>query len=137
MQSTITHKGRFVFLLSGLAAGDETFLNEYGADNPSPYLMGIQGLNKALMTLSDTRVARYSRKGWLTIDHPDLGMVQWKQGWDFRTAKPFLFVRINGRQVLNWWPTTPHKEVWASCPASVPDYLRSGVVSLLKHSVAE
>lgn len=97
----IKWQGHFVSLLSGLAAGEpET--------NPN---YGLIDLHRDLCALDATGMARKSRRGWSVIDHPLLGQISWKSGRDFRTALPYLFVRVAGRQVLAAWPDPGHTSV--------------------------
>lgn len=112
MENTIVGKGLFVFTLSGLASGDEIFLSRYGSYESIQIHMGIQGLMQIFTVLRETNVAKPNKKRWFGVRHPDLGYLQWKQGIDFRSAKPYLIIRLNGRLILEWWPNTPWGQRW-------------------------
>ena len=64
----------------------------------------IEMVQETLSVLAGSGFARLSRKGWHVMDHPDVGQISWKQGVDFRTVKPYFFLRINGKEVVKIWP---------------------------------
>lgn len=118
--SAIDGKGRFVYLLSALASGDVEALNKQilkrkmTGDNDV-----VTVIFQKISVLSETGFARVSRKGWKTLEHPDLGMVQWKSGYDFRTTGIYFFLRINGKRVLSCWPEAGKCSTypkWIMCP---------------------
>jgi hypothetical protein len=91
-------RGWFQFVLAALAAGDFASLVE--AEH-----LPVDMLQDISRVLDGAReFASISRKGWLVLDHPVLGQVSWKSGIDFRSACPYLIVRLNGRLVLRAWP---------------------------------
>jgi len=101
--------GNFVFTLGLLLTGDECLISEGEKNTQAGIRNGwgegglgynAQDVAQALQVLRETGVARISRKGWHTLSHPHLGTLQWKQGVDYRTARPYLFVRINGKLIL-------------------------------------
>jgi hypothetical protein len=49
-------------------------------------------------------LVRVSRKGWDSVEFPGLGFLQWKWGYDFRSAKEYFFLRLNGKMLLRAWP---------------------------------
>lgn len=97
VMQAIENKGWFVYTLSGLATGDASVANERS-------MWSADKIRAALDVLYGTGFARHSRKGWLTAQHPDLGLVQWKSGTDFRTVGNYFFLRVNGKPILNAWP---------------------------------
>ncbi|MFC1622142.1 hypothetical protein ACFL13_02035 [Patescibacteria group bacterium] len=101
----IQGSGWFVNLLSGLASGDPRFVEEY-INEEYPLMLGEKGLWELFHTLQFAKVARTSRRGWQTIDHPILGTVQWKIGRNYRNAKPYMFVRVNGKEIIHLWRTS-------------------------------
>ncbi|PJE64133.1 MAG: hypothetical protein COU90_04660 [Candidatus Ryanbacteria bacterium CG10_big_fil_rev_8_21_14_0_10_43_42] len=100
-QKAIQWNGWFVYTISGLARGDASIAGDMisGAD-----IMNV------LEVLDAARFSRTSRRGWKTMDHPDLGMLQWKSGVDFRTTGWFLFVKVNGTLILKAWPEAGHQK---------------------------
>lgn len=116
---TIQGKGYFTYLVSALAAGDV-------ANVATMRLMGRAGLATDILndlnTVAEIGFARFSRNGnWRTLEHPHLGMVQWKRGIDFRTKGRYFFLRLNGTQILTCWPKAGGRTVsvkWEQCPES-------------------
>ncbi len=134
----IPNRGWFVSIVSGLATGDQMFIETYLERGP----LGIKWLREVCATLMRSGFARYSRKGWLTIEHPDLGIVSFKIGADFRTAKDYFFLRLNGREILRDWPDSSggwdlnRPALWVVDPEKVPDYLREQVERKLRSNTA-
>ncbi|MBU0707254.1 hypothetical protein KKG41_02680 [Patescibacteria group bacterium] len=108
---SISGKGWFVATVSGLVAGDGSFVDPY---NP----MDLRELGCVCATLSSTGFARESRKKWWTIDHPTLGLLQWKQGVNYKNALPYLFLRLNGHTFLKAWPESGQKYTYAEWTSS-------------------
>ncbi len=94
MNKAINGSGWFVCTVSGLMAGDVTIIDGYNAYD-------LKMIAATLETLAETRVARQSRKGWWTVEHTLLGTLQWKSGIDFRSTAPYLYVRVNGKPLIN------------------------------------
>lgn len=61
--------------------------------------LGGDAMVRALGGLEGSRT---TRRGWRV--HPTLPWVEWKSGSDFRTAEPYLIVRLGGEVVARWWP---------------------------------
>ena len=101
----IKNCGWFVYLLSAIAEGNAEAIK---ADDCQRYGIGdsnvITIIAEKLATIAETGFARTSRRGWTTLEHPQVGMVQWKSGYDFRTTGRYFFLRINGKQVVACWP---------------------------------
>ncbi|MFA7468802.1 MAG: hypothetical protein WCY82_11150 [Desulfotomaculaceae bacterium] len=38
--------------------------------------------------------------------------MEWKRGLDFRTGSPYLFVKLNGRTIINGWPKRSYEKDW-------------------------
>jgi hypothetical protein len=107
MNKAIDGKGHFVFTVSGLVAGDVGIVDKYN-------VCDAKEIARVCQTLSNSGFARCSRKGWWTIEHPILGLVQWKAGHDFRTAGEYFILRVNGKPVLNCWPLVGTYAKWES-----------------------
>ncbi len=71
---------------------------------------------------------RVSRRGWYTLEYPELGTVQWKTGADFRTGGWYFFLRVNGYMVLRAWPEADGRETFALWVAPVTAKLAKGDV---------
>jgi hypothetical protein len=118
---TIDGQGWFIFTVTRLASGgdprDEHQYNPYASAKECAYSpmdwrvakVVSRALAKTLDVFQATGVARYSRRGWLVIDHPVVGQITWKSGVDFRTAKDYLFLRVGGKTILAYWPELPHQ----------------------------
>ena len=87
----IKGKGWFVYAISAIVAGDNDALSD---DLVRP---NWERLKEVFSLARDTGFARFSRRGWWTLEHPILGTVQWKEGVNFRTVQPYLYVRVNGK----------------------------------------
>ena len=124
----VNGRGWFVWTVSCLRAGADPRKIVPGEGDYNPYTKGTGGelgfrlaavlcerLGETLAVLLDSGVARTSRKGWLIINHPILGQVSWKSGSDFRTAKGYLFLRVNGRLVLSYWPSSAERGGFFPC----------------------
>ena len=98
VQRTVEGKGWFVYTLSGLVVGDISIAENTDNKIDIRHILGV------CITLGGAGFARISRKGWRTIDHPDLGLVQWKSGIDFRSTHPYFLLRVNGEMLLKAWP---------------------------------
>lgn len=88
------HFGWFVFTVSGLMVGDKNIVKEYNN-------IKLKDIFSICVSLRSSGFARCSRRGWWTLEHPQLGMVQWKEGVDFRNAKKYFYLRINGKPILS------------------------------------
>ena len=100
-------RGWFVYLVSGLASADPDFvreMKEYGEYCPSSLVPKISRIFEILGTLQFCGVAHISRRGWCGVEIERLGLLQWKMGFDFRAAKEYFFLRLNGRPLLQQWP---------------------------------
>ncbi len=90
MTAIQTGRGHFVDLLSYLVAG---VIPTTSID------LNIYSLRDKFHSLEEMRLSRRSRKGWETLQHPMLGLLQWKLG-----VSPFrgyyFFLRVNGKPVL-------------------------------------
>ena len=56
---------------------------------------------KEVLEMLEENFARWTKTGWRTTAD---GVWAWKNGYDFRTAYPYLIVRKNGRPWLKAWP---------------------------------
>lgn len=108
MKKAISHLGWFVWVISGLATGDPEFIKDY--PNNDGCTMTISEIERTLLTLRDAGFTRESRRGWETIHHQVLGTISFKSGYDFRSTKPYLIMRLNGRVIIREWPNTGH--IW-------------------------
>lgn len=109
----IEWKGWFVYLMSAIASGDADALTTEGCRQCAIGDSNVVTIiANHLENIQETGFARISRKGWRTLDHPDLGMVQWKSGYDFRTTGVYFFLSINGTQILSCWPKAGESRVY-------------------------
>ena len=95
---TIRGKGHWVALISALASGD--------AEAALSCKVSLQDVVRLLESNDVANFSRRSRKGWSTMDHPNLGTLQWKSGVDFRTVGKFFFLRLNGEVLITAFPKT-------------------------------
>ena len=114
--NTINGKGWFVYSVSAIASRDIEAIQEA---NKSYYGRLEEG-GLALRILLDLEaiecmmISRVSRNGAHVLEHPILGQLSWKAGTDFRTAKRYMILWLNGKEVLSVWPKAGHKttSVW-------------------------
>lgn len=129
MEKRIDGKGWFVYTISALASGNDP------RDDRGYNKTTLSELDRVCRTLSDTGFARHSRRGWLTLEHPDLGCVQWKSGVDFRTARNYFLMRLNGKLIVKAWPRPGQKaacaEWTAGGAAEVPEGTQYDVETFL------
>lgn len=122
----INGKGWFVRTLSGLACGDTSFVHTCNR-------IDVREISETLGHFVSSGFARVSN-GWDTMDHPDLGVVQWKSGVDFRTAQDHFFLRLNGRLILRAWPSAGSRRTdvkWVAAPDAVSDWDKKRVERFL------
>jgi len=124
---TIHGKGNFVRTVSALASGDVSAILLSS--------VGLKDLQTLFYSLDHAGFSRKSRRGWSTVDHPDLGNLQWKLGCDFRTTGQYLFLRLNGELILKAWPKSgnicTHAE-WLAQKATILDnYFKTQVENYL------
>lgn len=93
----IRGKGHFVATLSGLATGDMSVFDEYNSCDG-------KRIFEILSSLSEAGLHRVSGKGWNTVDHPALGLLQWRYHVDMATINPVWVVRLNGHDLLRAGP---------------------------------
>jgi hypothetical protein len=93
----ISGKGHFIFTISGLVAGDMCIVDPHNN-------VDIKKIASSCDTFRESGVARQSRRGWWTMEHPVLGLLQWKSGIDFRTAKAYFVLRVHGQPLVSCWP---------------------------------
>lgn len=129
MKRTIDGKGWFTFTVSGLASGDTAIVTRHNSAD-------IKDIARVCETLQYSGFARCSRKGWWTLEHADLGTVQWKSGYDFRTAGEFFFLRLNGKLIVRAWPTAGSRRYtraqWVADSAKeLPENIRERVERFL------
>lgn len=113
----IEDKGYFAYIVSILLSGEESYIRDMRMLARTEIAKDVFD---DLAAVGSTGFARTSRRGWKTLEHPDLGMVQWKCGVDFRTKGNFYILRVNGRQVLYCWPKAGENVVhprWTQNPA--------------------
>jgi hypothetical protein len=95
------------------------FINQdfpWSEENGSPPTYRLESLWVSLAELEYTGVARISRRGWYTIDHPSLGQLSWKSGIGYTTGTRFLVVRRGGKVIMHfrakeWLEPIPPKQV--------------------------
>lgn len=90
MANIIEGRGWFVFTLSALVAGTKEAAAAILASPYNPYTKeggeGIGELIQFLDSMAAAGFARVSRTGWRVIEHPELGQLSWKSGYDFRSG---------------------------------------------------
>ncbi len=120
IESVVRGKGWFVYLLSGLYSASPEFIDEYSQN--SGYGYGLESLRNDLSTLAETGVALKSRRsGWYCLEHPALGQIRFKMGYNFRNGKPYLFVEVCGRKIVHSFPKvglTSPEDLWPHPTAS-------------------
>lgn len=102
----------FVTTIRALTVGDTSYFREVVS-------VDLKEVDETLRALEFAGMTRRSRKDWVTLDHPQLGTLQWKSGYDFRSSGVFLFLRVNGKLILKAWPKPGQKETyceWVSGP---------------------
>lgn len=99
------NRGWTTFILGALADGNAQAILDAGwflrADGENGMSLDIP---RDLAAARSCGFGRISRRGWWTLDHPVLGVVQMKSGLAFPSGKPYLFIRVNGRMVAQRWP---------------------------------
>lgn len=63
-----------------------------------------------IRTLRGIYPARRTRKGFKV--HPKTNRVTWKDGVDFRSAAPYIFVRLDGLELIRNWPYPGARSNW-------------------------
>lgn len=84
----------FVETIEKLTKADPSVVT---ADN-----MDVREIRDVLRALQTAGVTRWSRKGWLVLDHPVLKSLTWKGALDGET----FLLRVNGELVLRAVPYT-------------------------------
>jgi hypothetical protein len=127
---SIKGKGWFLWVLRGLTTGNSEFVSEYPKNPNAP---DINEIFDVLYTCHTAGLGRFSRRGWLTIDIPAIGTVQWKQGTNFRTLGRYGFLRINGTDILKVWPesTNRHGDAEWAAPTTVSEDDKLNIVNRL------
>jgi len=89
------------------AKGEEVLFTLFSLLEVDPKV-GPRGIARALRGLP-WQLPR-SKKGWET--HPEESRITFKRGVDFRSAAPYLFVRLDGKEVLGFWPYPGARSNW-------------------------
>jgi len=109
---TITNRGTFILVVTGLAACDKTFADaisqekEAGGGRISQELINLRGILKTLAHAGTTRI---TRNKWHLIDHPVIGQISWKFRKDHLMAYERFYLRVNDKLVVEDSPHIDHK----------------------------
>jgi len=95
---TIYNKGEFVLAVSALASGDVVAVTNEQWSAPDGSTSVVPYLYHALVQLERYDLHRIPRRGWSTLKHPELGLLQWQVS---RQPQPCsLALRVDGRHIL-------------------------------------
>lgn len=95
-KKAIEGMGWFVNTISGLASGDPSFIIRFND-------VDLKEICRLLETTEAAGFPRVSRKGWTTLEHPVLGLIQWKSDGTL-SGVDYFFLQVNGEKIIEAYP---------------------------------
>jgi hypothetical protein len=111
----------FVELMQALISGNADSLKEinnridfgWGEEYEPATDSAVYCILDFLRILADSGIVRLSRKGWYTLEHSELGMVQWK--WGGETSR-YFWIRVNGNAIVEFSTFVEPQVTWTTNP---------------------